>query len=91
MKLSDYILDTSVLLGDSKNLFTSQTLLTRFINDARAEVAKRTGCLSATITGQSAFGVSSQPNNIIPGAIVPNAVPEAIAKAKAKPHSKIKK
>lgn len=79
MKLSDYILDTSVLLGDSNNLFTSQTLLTRFINDARREVAKRTGCLCATITGQSAFGVSAQPGNMIPGAIVPNAMPNSAA------------
>lgn len=75
MNLGNYIQDTATLLGDSNNLFTSRTNLINYINDARREIALRTACLEAVVTGQSAFGTSAQPGYMIPGAAVPGALP----------------
>lgn len=66
--LSDYLTDTALLLRDSNNLFTSQKTLIRYINSARDQVAKQTGCLRALIAGQSPFGNAANPGTLIPGA-----------------------
>lgn len=66
--LSDYLLDTSNLLRDSNYLFNSQTKLTRYINLARDQVAKQSGCLRALIAGQAPFGNAANPGTLIPGA-----------------------
>ncbi len=78
MNLGNYIQETSTLLGDSNNLFTSQSNLIIYINDARREVAIRTACMEAKVTGQSAFGTSAQPGYIIPGAAIPGALPGSL-------------
>lgn len=75
MNLGNYLQDTAGLLSDSNNLFTSQASLITYINDGRREIALRTGCLEAKVTGQSAFGTSAQPGFIIPGGMVPGALP----------------
>lgn len=66
-KLSEYLVDTALLLRDSNYLFNSQTTLTRYINRARDQVAKQSGCLRALIAGQAPFGNSSNPGQLIPG------------------------
>lgn len=73
--LNDYFIETQDALRDSNFQFTTQAQLTRYINRARREVAKRTACLQAVITGQSAFGTSAQPGNMIPGAFIPGTLP----------------
>jgi hypothetical protein len=73
--LSDYLLDTTDILRDSSMQFTTQAQLTRYINRARNEVAKRTACLEAVVQGQSPFGTSAQPGNMIPGAFIPGTLP----------------
>ena len=73
--LTDYITDCQDLLRDSQSQFTTVAQLTRYINIARKEVAKRSACLQAVITGQSAFGTSAQPGNMIPGAFIPGTLP----------------
>lgn len=73
--LSDYLLDTTDILRDANYQFTTQAQLTRYINQARREVAKRSACLEAVVTGQSAFGTSAQPGNMIPGAFIPGTLP----------------
>lgn len=75
MSLSDYILDTSALLHDGSNLFTSKSQLTRWINETRRQIARQTGCVRRLIAGQSAFGANSQPGDFIPGAAQPGALP----------------
>lgn len=73
--LSDYQLDTQDILRDANAQFTTITQLNRYINRARREVAIRTACLQAVITGQSAFGTSAQPGNMMPGAFIPGTLP----------------
>jgi len=79
VQLADYKLDTLALLRDSGSQFTSDQMLTRYINLARVEIAKRSACLQAVITGQSPFGTTSQPGNAIPGAMVPGMLPNTAA------------
>lgn len=67
-KLSDYLTDTTNLLRDSNYLFNSQTKLTRYINLARDQVAKQSGCLKAIIAGTAPFGNASNAGSLIPGA-----------------------
>lgn len=69
--LSQYLLDTSKLLRDSNYLFNSQATLTRYINLARDQVAKESGCLRALIAGQAPSGTASNPNLLTPGAGIP--------------------
>ena len=66
--LSNYLADTAALLRDANYLFNSQTQLTRYINLARDQVAKETGCLRVLISGQAPYGNSANPGNLIPGA-----------------------
>lgn len=77
MTLSALLNDTSVLLNDQNYSFTSKPQLVRFINEARRNAAKRTGCVRRLITGQSAFGASAQPGMAIPGAAQPGSLPGA--------------
>lgn len=81
MALSDYINDTQQLLNDTLGTFTSQTQLIRWINEARSQCAKRTGCIRRLVTGQSAFGASTQPGFFIPGAAQPGMMPNSFAQA----------
>lgn len=74
-QLSDYLLACADILRDANYQFTTQAQLTRYINQARREIAKRTACLEAVVTGQSAFGTSAQPGNMIPGAFIPGTLP----------------
>lgn len=66
--LSDYLTDTANLLRDSNYLFNSKTTLTRYINLARDQVAKQTGCLSVLIAGQAPLGNTAAPGDLTPGA-----------------------
>ena len=75
--INDYLLDLSNLLRDSKYQFTSQANMISYINKARNEVAKRSACLQAVITGQAPFGTSSQPNNMIVGGLILGTLPNA--------------
>ena len=74
-KLSKYLADTSDLLHDQNFLFTSQSQLTNWVNEARRQVAQRTGCLRCLVSGQSAFGASAQPGFAVPGGMQPGALP----------------
>lgn len=75
MALNFYLQDAGSLLHDSQHLFTPVDQLTRWINLARRQVAARTGCLRALITGQAPYGTGAQPGNMIPGAAIPGTVP----------------
>lgn len=66
-ELAWYINDANALLRDSGNIFTSVKQLTRWINTARREAAKATGCIRCLITGASPQGNSTQPGLLIPG------------------------
>ena len=67
-ELNWYLNDASALLRDSSNLFTSKSQLTRWINQARREAAKFTGCLRCLIAGNSPQGNSAQAGTMIAGA-----------------------
>lgn len=73
--LEDYQIDTLALLRDSNAQFTTTTNLNRYINTARREIAKRSACLQALVTGQAPFGTGAQPGFMIPGAIIPGMLP----------------
>ena len=75
MALSQYLSDTAALLNDVNFSFTSKARLTRWINDGRRDIARRTGCIRRLISGQSAFGASAQPGVIVPGAAQPGMIP----------------
>jgi hypothetical protein len=55
MSLSQLLNDTSALLNDQNYTFISKPQLTRWVNTARKNAAKRTGCIRRLISGQSAF------------------------------------
>ena len=67
MSLSDYLIDTSALLHDTSFLLTSQFLLTRYINQARDQVARDSGCLRALIAGNAPVGTGATPGAAVPG------------------------
>lgn len=75
-ELGQYLLDASALLRDSNNLFTSTAQLTRWINQARREAAKFTGCIRALIAGTSPAGNSAQAGLLIAGAGVAGLDPQ---------------
>ena len=80
-RLSNYLSETADLLHDQSFLFTSKNQLTMWVNEARRQVAQRTGCLRRLVTGQSAFGASAQPGAAVPGGMQPGALPGAFANA----------
>lgn len=81
MALSNYLQETADMLKDPNFLFTSQSKLTRYINEARRQIAQRTGCVRRLVAGQSAFGANSQPGSFVPGGAQPGALPGAVPKA----------
>lgn len=81
MKLSQYLTATSTLLHDQAFLFTSRDAMVGWINEARVQAARRTGCVMRLITGQSAFGASAQPGVALPGAMQPGSLPDAFPNA----------
>ena len=83
MSLSFYLSDTASLLHDNSFLFTSQSQLIRWINEARRQVAQHSGCIRRLISGQSAFGASAQPGSFVPGGAQPGALPGAFPAAYA--------
>lgn len=85
VQLADYLQQCTELLRDSNYQFTSQAALSRYINQARREVAKRAACLQALVTGQSPFGTTAQPGYAIPGAFVPGMLPNNTADALNEP------
>lgn len=78
VQLADYIRDCQDLLRDANSQFTTEAQLTRYINQSRREIAKRSACLQALVTGQSAFGTSAQPGYAIPGALIPGTLPGSL-------------
>ena len=76
MPLSLLLNDTAALLNDPTFAFNSKTQMVRWVNQARRDVAMRTGCIRRLITGQSAFGGSSQPGFFTPGAAQPSSAPD---------------
>lgn len=87
MSYQFYIQDTRSLINDTSALFISDNQLTRWINQARKDVAKLTGCIQRLISGQSAQGAGAQPGNMIPGGIQPGALPGAITPATGFPYT----
>lgn len=77
MPLSLYLNDAAAMLNDQNFAFTSQAQLTRWVNQARTDAAKMTGCIRRLITGQSAFGASAQAGQAVPQAMQPGALPGA--------------
>jgi hypothetical protein len=73
VRLSDYLLDTSILLRDSNFQFTSKANVKRFINQARYQIALQTACIQLVIMGEAPFGGSGNPGIALPGAMTPGA------------------
>jgi len=82
-----YIQDTRSLINDTSALFISDNQLTRWINQARQDIAKLTGCIQRLISGQSAQGAGAQPGNMIPGGIQPGSLPGAVTPATGFPYT----
>jgi hypothetical protein len=78
MALQRYLDDTAALLHDQNYLFTSKSQLVTWINEARRQIAQRTGCIRRLVSGQSAFGASAQPGIAVPGGMQPGALPDAL-------------
>jgi hypothetical protein len=67
-ELSWYLNDASALLRDSSNIFTSTKQLTRWINEARRDIAKINGCIRCLIAGTSPVGNSALAGTAVAGA-----------------------
>ena len=78
MSYQFYTQDLRSLLSDEAGAFYSQNQLTRWINQARTNLAKRTGCIQCFVSGVSSLGSSAQPGYIIPNAMIPGSLPNAI-------------
>lgn len=76
-QLGWYITDTRAILNDRLGMFTPKTQLIRWINKARAQVAKVTGVLEVLVPGTAPIGSVSNPGTAIPGGVVPGADPGA--------------
>ena len=76
-----YVNDTMALLHDQAFSFTSAQQTIRWINEARRQAARRACLIQRVVSGQSAFGASSQPGSAIPGGIQPGALPNAFPNA----------
>jgi hypothetical protein len=70
MSLTDYKIDTGAMLHDAQHLFTSEFMLTRWINEARDQVAMDSGCLRCLAAGQSPFGAGAQAGTAVPGGAI---------------------
>lgn len=79
--LEQYLVETADLLSDSNNLYYSRVQLTRYVNQARRQVAYRSGCIRCLVSGQSPFGAGAQPGSLIPGGAQPGVLPGADADA----------
>jgi hypothetical protein len=79
--LQFYIQDASSLLWDYGLAFTPQKQLIRWINESRRQIAQKTGCIRRHLTGQSAYGASSQPGQFLAGGAQPGALPGAFPNA----------
>ena len=75
MLLSDYLNDSAVMLHDSLSLFTPPYQLTRWVNQARDQVAMDTGCIRTVVTGQSPFGAQAQAGVAVPGGAIAGIAP----------------
>lgn len=76
--LSRYILQVSRLIRDRSHLAVSTDELTDYINQARDDVAKITGCLRCLIAGNAPFGGGATPGLAIPGGATPGAADTTI-------------
>lgn len=73
--LQDYMTDTQALLRDPYGLLNSTYQLTRWINQAREQVALDTGCIRSVVTGQAPFGNGAQVGSAVPGGAIPGIAP----------------
>lgn len=76
--LSNYLTDTSRLLRDTSMIYTTQAQLTDYVNSARRQVCKVTGCLRALIAGNAPFGTGATPGLMIPGGFTPGSADTTI-------------
>jgi hypothetical protein len=75
--LAWYITDAATLMRDYGFQFTSPARLTRWVNSGRKQVAKKSGCLRALVTGQAPFGSPANPGTMTPGSFAPGVQPDA--------------
>lgn len=76
--LAFYQRETAFLIRDTNNLFVPLVELTTYINEARRQIAYRTGCLRCLIQGQSAWGAAAQAGSAIAGGMLPGQVPDPL-------------
>ena len=77
MGLAAYQQDTTSLINDYGNLFLPLAQMTRWINEARRQVAYRTGCIRVLVSGQSPWGSQAQAGSMIPGGAMPGVLVDA--------------
>ena len=75
MSLSFYLQDLQAILQDYNFAFNTRTQSIRWINQARTDCARITGCIQRLVSGSSAFGAGAQPGYMLPGGIQPGALP----------------
>jgi hypothetical protein len=71
VQLSWYINDSQTLLHDNLGLLVSVPQLTRWINEARNQVAYQTGCVSRLASGKAPYGNQANAGYMVPGGATP--------------------
>lgn len=71
--LGEYLKQTSRLLRDTSYLMVSRDELTDYINEARRDVCRHTGCLRRLIAGNAPWGSGSTVGTALPGGATPGA------------------
>lgn len=77
MRLSDYLTDTRELVKDTRSVFWNDTTLTRYINQARTQIALMAGCIPILIPGNVVAGSSAVPGTMVPGAATPGSAQQS--------------
>lgn len=71
MALQQYIDDTRDLVRDSNGLFWTDAQITRYVNQARTQIALLSGCIQLLVPGIASVGGGATPGTMIPGAMTP--------------------
>lgn len=70
MQLANYQTEVRMLIRDRSGILVPTDELNLYINEARRDVCRITGCLRAHIAGNAPFGNGATPGLMVPGGII---------------------
>jgi hypothetical protein len=77
-QLGQYAEDVRDLVADNLGMLIPEARLTRYINQARKQVAKYARCITVLVPGQCPAGASALPGELVPGGGTPGAAADSL-------------